>query len=212
MKEILQTPEGFNYFKDEKFVISQVKNEYKEIKFLKDDVVIDMGANIGAFSFNADKIVKQIIAVEPNIIAFKLLNMNLNGNSIKYNKAIVQQNGPSTIDLYYTNNTVITRNSKLRHSNKTTIKTISIDKLMAYNPTILKIDIEGAEYEWIQDIIFPKSVKQIAVELHSTRKYMYEKRDEAIKNILSQGFKTISEHIIKLYGRIGAITYVFKRN
>jgi len=210
MKNILRTPDGLHYFEDEKHILSEAKRQYAGIEFTEDDVVIDMGANIGVFDFYIQDKVKSIIAVEAGKEAFDVLKMNL-PTSILINKAVVEDNGPKEMIFYLSHNTTLSRYLPNKKNSKTIVETIEIGELMKYKPTILKIDIEWSEYKWIMDFVFPKTVHSIAVELHCSKKDSFEKHDIALKNILSQGFEIITKTPQKMYGRIGAITYVFKR-
>ena len=213
MKDVLKTKDGFCYLKGEKFVISQVSNDYKAVAFSPNDIVVDVGANVGAFSHLAEsKGVKKVIAVEPNTDAFGVLSQNTDSARTKaINAAVVAPNGPKTLTLYKSETSVISSCIPVRGREQVETKTIGIDKLMACSPTVLKVDIEGYEYEWITTIAFPESLKQIAVELHLLKDDMVQKHDDALANMEKQGFRILSTNDMKSYGKLCAKSYVLAR-
>lgn len=212
MKEIVKTAEGFSYLKGEKFVISQVNNDYRSVVFSPNDIVIDIGANVGAFSYLAEsKGVKKVIAVEPNADAYSVLILNVSDKNKTIPAAVVAENGPKTLTFYKSETSVLSGCIPVRGREQIETKTIAIDKLLACNPTILKVDIEGFEYEWITTVTFPESLKQIAVELHLLKDDMAPKHDDALANMKKQGFKIVSTSSMKSYGKVCANSYVLAR-
>ena len=129
MKNILRTPDGLHYFEDEKHILSEAKRQYAGIEFTEDDVVIDMGANIGVFDFYIQDKVKSIIAVEAGKEAFDVLKMNL-PTSILINKAVVEDNGPKEMIFYLSHNTTLSRYLPNKKNSKTIVETIEIGELM----------------------------------------------------------------------------------
>jgi len=211
MKEIVKSADGISYFKGEEAILKMVKNEYKAITFSPNDIVVDIGANIGAFSAVAEKAARKVIAIEADSECCDVINMNVTNKTKVINAALVEPNGPKTINFYKGSMSFVSSCIAVRGREKIEVKTIGIDKILACNPTILKVDIEGHEYNWIDTIAFPKSVKQMAIELHLQKKDMTEKHDRAMANILKQGFKEIDQHTTKAYGVVTAKSYVFTR-
>jgi len=81
----------FNYLPDDKFVGQRIAlGKYEPYltnlmleKISKDDVVLDIGANIGYYTvLMADK-VKKVIAIEPDPINFEILQKNIKENKLK---------------------------------------------------------------------------------------------------------------------------------
>jgi FkbM family methyltransferase len=143
----------------------------------KDAVVLDIGANLGAFSKRAlEHGARKVISVEPERANFKLLFLNLDndvGNTILINKA-VSTVSDEVITLY-----VNSGNNKGLHTImpdwltssrpdcvEQKVTTISIDKLLdIYRPSVLKIDIEGAENIIIDTLRnLPSYVEHVAIE------------------------------------------------
>jgi len=135
----------------------------------ENDVVVDIGASVGPFSFSVlDKKPKHIFCLEPHVDLFKVLNKNLNFKNITcINAGLLEKNGivdwkgiynPDSMDMWSINCSVngITFNSLLKDYN--------IEKI-----DFLKIDCEGGEYYFFDDNnlswIF-NNVKKIAGEWH----------------------------------------------
>ena len=148
--------------------------EYKEYKDSK--IVIDAGANIGIFSRMIGEICKDaiIIAIEPEEKNFELMKKNLNKE-----KYICKKNG-----LWNKNSKLIVEPSETGEWGFTVKETtkkeydvlgIGINDLMKeYNIDyidILKIDIEGSEYEVFDESCdkWIDKVKLIIIELHDRK-------------------------------------------
>jgi FkbM family methyltransferase len=141
----------------------------------KNDVVLDVGAGIGDFSVlapNRKGTNGRVIAIEPNIEDYKLLELNISNNKclnvVPLNVGIGREPGERTI-------TFMDRTYKF-----------SVDKLesilnrMGINNqkiNFIKMDIEGSEVEVLSNSIdIIKRVPIISIELHSSK--------EAVDNLL----------------------------
>ena len=123
----------------------------------------DIGANIGNWSLKNINQCNTIIAVEASPTTFQQLKQNCNSRIIPLNYAVC--NSSVDITFYQAHaNTLSTMNkewltnpiSRFYNEPYTEIicKTISIDKLIAQYgiPELIKIDVEGGEYECIQSL------------------------------------------------------------
>lgn len=138
--------------------------EKPEIDYLSDflkpgDVFIDIGANIGLFSFNASKIVGdegKIYAFEafpPNYKQFKEnILLNKFENIITENKAISSQN--STMEIFYNekDNNIGMASAFLKNfTSKEIVESTTLDQYSEDHHidkiNLIKIDIEGGEYD-----------------------------------------------------------------
>lgn len=120
-----------------------------------DDVVLDLGANIGAFSLPASTKCKHVYAIEP--LYYDVLRKNCELNSIKNISVLpcaIGYPGESTIE----------------HGNRNkTSKVVPLNmiyRLCRYKPTFLKIDIEG--YEWFITPEDFNGIREIEGEIHFT--------------------------------------------
>jgi FkbM family methyltransferase len=142
----------------------------------KNDIVLDIGAGIGDFSILASKrigINGKVIAIEPNIEDYKLLQQNISNNNcpniIPINIGVGREPGERTI-------TFMDRTFKFSVDSLGSI----LNRIGINNQKInfVKMDIEGSETEVLShsfDII--KCVPIISIELHNTK--------EAVDKILT---------------------------
>lgn len=130
-------------------------NQTKLIKQLvkKGDIVFDIGANIGYYTLLMSKIVGEkglVFAFEPENINFGLLQKTINYNKIKnvilIKAAINNNNG--IIDLRIAEDNTGGHTISPEYSNRKSTKVLSFkidDFFSKYKPSLVKIDVEGAE-------------------------------------------------------------------
>ena len=77
---------GIQYRDCDKGILKQVE-DYNALNISKGDIVLDLGANIGAFSYNLKDKVRQLVAVKPAEENYKVLEANYGyGFNIKNNR------------------------------------------------------------------------------------------------------------------------------
>ena len=116
-------------------VFEQIE-EYDISDFSKDDVVLDIGANLGVFTVKVAPLVKHVIAVEP--LFFDELRANVELNNLKNVACLPYALGPERmIDISFC-------------GKSKQVKCIELKNLCEYNydevPNVLKIDCEGGEW------------------------------------------------------------------
>lgn len=151
------------------------KREYKKLNFTPNDVVLDLGMNIGMFSIYAlNKGVKKIYSFEPSKDNFQLAKENIKLNNIKdrryvlSNKAVVG-NGDKKRCFYENLATNKGAHSLIetKGRNNIVVGCVNInDVVKKINPTIIKMDIEGAEYECLKELKIWNGVNQLILEFH----------------------------------------------
>jgi FkbM family methyltransferase len=162
------------------------------------DLVLDIGANSGLFSLLcADKGVKKVYAFEPN--KESLINLNSVTNNLNVeiiDKAVYTKDEDLKFYIDPTNTTIgsLSKEHLQIHSNsleevivpaislKTFIKQNKIDKI-----SLVKMDIEGAEYEIIdglEDEVF-NIIDGFLIEYHDNDNQKVEK---LINKLISKGF------------------------
>lgn len=160
-------------------------------------ICLDLGANIGSFTKIAlDKGAKKVYAVECDIRNFQKLQDSFgDDSSVDLIHAAVSGLTDETIKIYkspsssaHCSTSIINRR---RFNNYDTVKNINIKELLKkYNPDIIKVDIEGAEYSILEDLIeyFPNS---LFLELHA------HEHLEKYQSILSEmyGISKIEERV-----------------
>ena len=154
---------------------------FKHLQLNKEDVVLDIGMNIGVFSIAASKLCKRVIAYEPDIVNYNLAKENLNLNNITnvdiYNEAIAKDNGE--LKLYINSGVCTDCHSTLEIKGRKfiTVKSVSLnDVIKAHSPNKIKIDCEGEELNFMSDINL-KNIINIVIEVH----FAYSYRDKHIK-------------------------------
>lgn len=153
----------------------------KFFKVEKGDVVMDVGAHVGAFSYYiSDRNPSKIIAFEPSKCRFETLKKNLaNFDATLINKAIADFNGTITDGLLF--DTMVEDLSAMTFDR--VIEKLNLEKI-----DFLKLDCEGGEYDIFTDKNFnwiKNNVKKIAGEwhLHTTdqKNKFYNFRDKYLK-------------------------------
>lgn len=158
-----------------------------QLKLMKGNVVLDIGANIGAFAYRALKAgASQVICFEPdpdNIEVFnkqKLENVKLVKGAISQNKGTAQlyRNGGKNKGMHSL--------QKINGRETVTVKTYPfIGAIERYSPDLIKIDIEGGEFEFDLSHI-PEGVKGIAIEIHLNHKGNRELAVDLINQLKKQ--------------------------
>lgn len=172
--------------------------------------ILDIGAHIGLFSIYASALNSKvkIIALEPEPTNFELMKENLKANhcqniTAKNLALIPEDNSEKEIKLFLSddshNHTTLPPNplNKSLLDKYITVPATNLTKLIEKNKiSLLKIDIEGAEYNIIKSFdksIF-KTIQYIALEYHE----FGNKRRADLENIIRQnGFSV--EHFPNHY-------------
>lgn len=137
----------------ENCTLNQVIGEYKFFDLRKDDVVLDIGANIGGFSMLVCESVKHVYAVEP--LFADILNKNVLNNSIKN---ITVLNIGLGLNQYYCR--FMSRDKIIE------CKSLSeIIQMCGGKVDFLKCDCEGGE--WTIQPHELKGIRRIEAEIHS---------------------------------------------
>lgn len=159
----------------------------KIIKNLKqDDVVFDVGANVGIITFIFAWFKSQVVAIEPHPLAYlKLQKKFKDFDNVTVINAAALANDNEKVNLFLHSNEKemsikFSLGSSLR-SDKPNVGTSSIEvkafrlakMLKSYEKiTIIKLDIEGYEVELLPDLIRLgglTNVKYLFVELHNQK-------------------------------------------
>jgi len=130
----------------------------ENIDIRDNDLILDIGANIGWFSLTlSTKSKPRVVAFEPDTLNFSLLqdNLKLNGkeNVKAYNKAVSDHEGVLTLYLYKKHN--LGRHSFIKQAKSVgtaEVPIIALDSFLQQEGfgegpvKLIKIDIEGYEY------------------------------------------------------------------
>ena len=159
-------------------------DEYYPVKIKNDDVVFDVGANIGLSVINfSHKGAKNIVAIEPEPQNFKMLKLNCTSNNINaklLNVAVSNKSG--IVHFGSTGGTASVKNDGI------SVNAMSLDDIVSrlnVGPTIVKMDIEGYEVNALNGFKQGIStVKQFIIETHSP-----ELENDVVQILRQQGFK-----------------------
>ena len=160
---------------------------------MKGKVVADIGANIGAFTYNSLKHgAKRVVAFEPDPDNIKIYKKQGFDERVKlFEGAVSNVTGQATL---YQNakgkNKGLHSLQDISGRDMTEVNTYSFSKLLKkFEPEILKIDIEGGEY--MLDLYdLPEFVKGICIEIHLTHKDN-RRKGKALAKSLEQQFPVV---------------------
>jgi FkbM family methyltransferase len=162
-------------------IFDQKEYYYKEISIQPDDVVVDLGGNIGAFTTYAlSKGASKVYTVEPFPMYVNFLHKNLEPFSDKVEiipMAISDSNGKTELMINFQNNTIL--NDVYKELNwENNDKSVTVDKIdlvtLSEKNNIdiinyLKVDVEGSEYlvfNGVDDSFLSNKVEKVAIEYH----------------------------------------------
>mgnify|MGYP006278170597 CR=1 FL=1 len=160
----------------DEFVVKEVfTGEYNKLHITSDDVVVDFGLNIGMFTtFALLKGAKKVYSYEADADNFELAKQNvaLNCND----SARYQLNNLAVIgnDDEYREFSINGKKNKGAHSlvhkrGRSTVQVscININKVFEEAcPTVVKMDIEGGEYECLPAIRSFEGIREFIMEFH----------------------------------------------
>ena len=187
--------------------VEYTKKEYNELIYYKNmfDILIekkvksyiDIGANIGEVCniyFEKIPSLKTAYLFEPDIDNYKFLlnNIKFSKNIIAYNKAIYYgKNSPKLFQNFNPGGFIVSDsnpNKSFFDSNQK-IEYTTLEDLNLSNIDLIKIDIEGGEFELIENSKYIHTVPYIEIEFH------YDNNSLDIKKYLKDN---IPNHVIVL--------------
>lgn len=151
---------------------------------------LDLGANVGHVSFAAAKVFDKVVAVEAHPHTFARLKEKLTGTgATAINAAVFNESGQKMFISTPGHSTSATARKIPRLKGKSNyyaeIQSIKAQDLIdKYKPRVVKMDIEGCEYDIIPNTNF-HSVEAMAIEYHGGKMDRINQCDEWLKN---QGF------------------------
>ena len=184
----------------DEYIFKEIKSSYSCLDIQEGDIVLDVGANIGAFSkYALEKGALNVFAYEPEPENFDLLIANTSmipsHKIFRFQYAVVGTD-QTEVELYINSkkNKGLHMTREVRGRDSISVRAENFCKIIdKLKPNKIKIDVEGAEYGFMP-IEFPDFVDRIVMELHF--QYNKEWRPLAIKmheNMLKQGFSVIKE-------------------
>ncbi|WP_286226974.1 MULTISPECIES: FkbM family methyltransferase [unclassified Polynucleobacter] len=204
--------------------------EYEDMLFLlhalrPDEIFVDVGANIGAFTILASKVVKaKSISFEPLPDTVDRLKDQIQINRI--NNVVSVRNkgvGDKTGALFFTNNNDTINKVSLAGNveNTTKVEVTTLDEELDNNAKyFFKIDVEGFEYNVIQggkNILSSQNTIAMIIELNGSGDEFGHSNQDIHNKIISLNFTPIEYeplsrtiHILNSYNKNGGNTIYVK--
>lgn len=164
------------------------------LKPIREDVIIDIGAFIGLYTLRVANFVSKVIALEPHPESYRLLMENLKinkvSNAMAFPYAIWNREGKVKLFLSPegkdSHSLVIPRTSNYIKVNALTLDRLC--NLLKLNPTIIKMDIEGAEYEALKgaESLINRGETKFAIAT-----YHFRGEYEKVKRLFPNNYVTI---------------------
>lgn len=142
-----------------------IAGEYDFLDINDDDIVIDAGANIGDFTLKAARDAELVIAIEPNPDTLELLKFNTKNhkNVVIVEKALGSRPGKGIVS-----GNGVTASIQPADGGELIIETLDhIISDLQVRPTLMKMDIEGAEKFVLPNLACLESLRKIVIETHS---------------------------------------------
>jgi FkbM family methyltransferase len=171
---------------------------------VKDRVVIDIGANIGAFSLYASVLgAKKVISVEPISTSYSTFLKNIHKLQLKnittYKNLVAEQ---SNQFIPVSLNTNAGANSMYNVSeNYEVVETITFDYILDSinsNDILLKLDCEGGEYDVIMNANAGnmERISEIMIEIHTDLHPRYKGKEIIEEQLRFFGFSLVDSQQI----------------
>jgi FkbM family methyltransferase len=187
------------------------------------DIVLDIGANLGLFSLLSKK-AKKIISVEPINQCSQILKRNLQSNNLKNKSIVVNKAVGKNGNLHIRKDERFNRSSVVGKNYYGATYEVPSETInyfaKKYSTNLLRMDVEGYEYEILKNPI-PRKINKISLEFHEGvigRK----KSEKLLRHLDKEGFfvETIIDDLpLRLYpfytllkrtGLIKKVSYVKK--
>jgi len=161
--------------------------------------VLDIGAHIGAFvQMAVCRGAASIVAIEPDAQNFRLLQANSGrgGTSpikLLHGAVVPGDYQEGHVDLWIARSAWGHSTVKIRGRGKAQrVPAFHLAGLLR-NVTVLKCDIEGAEYDLMDELMaLPSSVQQVAIETHYGRQAWREGAQTLVTGLRAQGFRAVT--------------------
>lgn len=201
----------------DKKMIKESRDDYPKVE-CKDKVVLDLGANVGGFTKIAlDQGVKKIVAYEPDDFNFEMLEINIRDDRATLVKAAVIATDDDHIEFYLNGSgNSACSGSVLKKRNAVDVKrvnAVNFKKIVEeHKPDLIKMDVEGAEFELLEDYDIPEYVKEIAIELHGFRKANFVKMQPCFDKFLNEGWELLYKDTQLVFNSPCILIGHFRRN
>lgn len=178
------------YNKGKKPFITPMR-ECNSIQLRHSDVVVDIGAYVGTYAIRCARFpVKQVFAYEPTPRTFEILQLNAQQlPNLEMIQAAIVGDNRETIDLFISAGIGVTNSTVLenRKMTKIAVPAIRYEDAIRY-ATIVKIDVEGAEYDF--NIVQPQ-LRTVIIDFHPIPGNWIDKAEKIVDQLEQSGFTAI---------------------
>lgn len=184
----MRLADGLFHRKADQVIVAEVKATYGAMPVRRGDVVLDLGANIGASArLMLDKGAAKVIAVEPDPSNILLAKRNLYRRPATIIWAAV---GPKTgrMAIYVRpGKPYLTSTTGDTDRRKAMVPSVTLGGLLTqYRPTIVKCDIEFGEYDLPELRALPAHVRVLALEVHIRYDLVFTNRRQTDDELRAQ--------------------------
>jgi FkbM family methyltransferase len=169
----------------DQYVCGQVTNEYKRLN-VPGKTILDLGGNIGAFSVYAAALgAKKIVTYEPDPKNYALLLENCAPYpQIESYEAAIVNSDDKEVSFYLTNGSARDGFSTIAFKGRTEIKVEALNfraEMDKHKPEIIKMDIEGEEFNLLTAPL-PPYVREIVAEIHFSKRRFREEFEQLVSH------------------------------
>jgi FkbM family methyltransferase len=185
----------------DKNMIKECNKHYKDFTLNSESRVLDLGTHVGGFAkICQDAGVQNYMGFEANDITFDILKQNIKNENYKIFHSAVSASEDKEISFHVNENpgsnisgsVIKKRGSRYGKNLLLTVKNTNFkDIIDEFQPTHIKMDIEGAEIEIIEKYDIGDLTQEFFVEVHKAKPSLYFYENLHPK-ILDQGFKLIN--------------------
>ena len=188
-------------------MVRDCQKHYAHFMFDEDSIVVDFGANIGGFAqMVGESPALEYHGFEPDPDNMTLLAKNTkNFSKSRLLQCVVSNSNEPELTFHQNNSARSACSGSVAPArarpNQTTVRNVHIDNVIRdVQPTHLKMDIEGAELDWLDAHggKLPDCVQEFALEIHGR----YSDMDSMWLPKMKENFEVI--HIYPNYGFVNA--------
>lgn len=166
-------------------------SECNSIELKHTDVVVDIGAYCGTYGIRCGRFpVKSVTMYEPTPVTFEILSMTKLVNAKMIQGAVVGDKKIKSVDLFISKGIGVTNSIVLSKNKEKSVTVPAFPyKDVVKGATIVKIDVEGAEYDY--PIVQP-GIRALIIDFHKVTGIDWKsKAEKMVSDIESAGFKPV---------------------